>query len=275
MSKKWLKQQNWSSIVALSIAGFGIGSLVGLSASPTVQTVLAVVLGGTATFIAAIGGVESRNVISGIGKVLSGKQDTLNTSNSGEIVGADGLPLSKQVIDPWPLAIFILLLLIGAGVGLKVRTLNWLGTNSILQEQKVWVQLGFDEKEVNNELYAQRFPMSGLTKVHRLETLQEELDLLVNAGITNTVASQALLTHIYGSHTPNPSTTEVPGVLFSEGALLAGSTEACREIRNMLDTIDLQTALSLSLEKRWQVLSVITDTASLNDIFETDLCPKQ
>lgn len=266
-----------SSLVAAGITGLAVGCLVGLSASPTVQAVLSVVMGSVAAIIAAISGIDEGAISKAVDKVLPNDDRLENDDVAKGTSNRADLSSDRRSMNPWPLAIFVLFLLVGSGFGLFARTHNWLGSYAAVQEKAVWTELGFDENEVKDALYSQRFPLSGKAQMLRLNSLEAELGIWESVGVSRTLAGNALLAHIYGPQVVSSPTKE-EAVLgrqathLQSGALVASRTDSCIELRNMIDKYDVQTALSMSLEERWRPLSVISDTQSLELIIEIDLC---
>lgn len=103
MKSKRLSPRLSPTYLAMGITGVGVGILVGLSSSPVLQGVLVGVTGSAVAIIAGLSSVEKLG------------QDPIE------------LALRRYSVNPWPLTILVVGLVIGAVGGTYVRTHNWLG----------------------------------------------------------------------------------------------------------------------------------------------------
>lgn len=109
--------------VALVVAGLGIGWLVGLSVSPVVSIVITSVTASAAAVVAAMSGLDGE-----------ARASALRAS-------------------PLPLALLIVGMVGGSSLGLMARSQSWLSSD-LSGEVRQWTDLGMDQKEVVNKLFA-------------------------------------------------------------------------------------------------------------------------
>jgi hypothetical protein len=133
MPTKDIKQNAWQ-VGALLVTGVGIGGLVGLSASPVVSIVITSVTGSAAAVVAALSGMKS---------------DTADKP-------------SPWNIDPMPLGLLVLGLIVGSLVGLYMRTHNALSPNTLTLTEEItkWTIAGLDKSVVVERLFEQEYPPS-------------------------------------------------------------------------------------------------------------------
>lgn len=115
-----------SMSLAAMLTGFGIGWLIGLSASPVVSIVITSVVGSAAAVVAAMGGLEHRE---------------------------------GQKVSPWPVALLLLGLLLGSATGLRVRNENLLGQN-VKGEIERWHAAGLkmEDTDIAQRLFDISYP---------------------------------------------------------------------------------------------------------------------
>jgi hypothetical protein len=127
-----------SSYGGLIVAGLGLGWLMGLSASPVLNTVVTAVVAGILGVVAALAGIPLKDSLPG------------------------GVPakLDPTRINTWPVAFLMLALTVGSCLGIVARTHDWFspGITSIVQS---WKDAGLDEKAVTARVFENRYPKSG------------------------------------------------------------------------------------------------------------------
>lgn len=118
------------TFISLLITGAGIGWLLGLAVSPVVASVITTVLGSAAAVIAGLSGVESQNRIR---------------------------------VDPWPVAILVIGLLIGSITGIQARNQDWLGRD-ITTDIRRWKAAGLSlsEADIARRLFDNTYPVTGV-----------------------------------------------------------------------------------------------------------------
>jgi len=128
--------KHWISIMVI---GLSTGVLVGLSKSPVIFVVLTSILGLIIPLIATLVGLK---------KHFLNKQDT-DLSKSKDVPNAD------LIINPVPLAILLLCVVIGSMGGIVIRTSGILGKE---QQHFIYIDKNGEKKEVtriiNASLYA-------------------------------------------------------------------------------------------------------------------------
>lgn len=112
--------------IPLLITGFGVGWLVGLSVSPVVSIVITSVVGSVAGIVGGLSGLEEQ---------------------------------PKWKINPWPIALLILGMVLGSVFGIQARTKDWLGTN-ISDEIAMWQTTGLQipPEEIAARLFERAYP---------------------------------------------------------------------------------------------------------------------
>ncbi|HRW10344.1 MAG TPA: hypothetical protein P5121_34810 [Caldilineaceae bacterium] len=131
------KQSQWRHIFALVLTGISIGWLSGLSMSPVISVVIGSVTTLVATIIAALSGVKEE---------FWDKDTSPNTVKRW-----------LRAVTPVPLAWLVGGLLIGAHVGLFIRTHDLLSPSPadlLTQEVTKWETFGIPRDEVVAQLFA-------------------------------------------------------------------------------------------------------------------------
>lgn len=132
--------------LSLSIIGFGIGWLMGLSVTPVVSNILTALV---ATVMAMMG-------------ILSGLEG--QRGEPGETGQVPNLS-SRWAVNPVPVAILILGILAGSSVGILARTHNWLGwSEDISKEVKIWTDQGLEQSDVAKWLFDAKYKDGSTTK---------------------------------------------------------------------------------------------------------------
>lgn len=129
---------------SLVIIGFGIGWLAGLSVSPVVSTIITSIVGVTVTLISVLSGIKNRPAQS--------DEDTENHANP------------RWSVNPVPIALLIVGILIGSTLGIMVRTRNSLGATEprrdVRAEIQRWTDVGLDPQEVARRLFDLEYPVN-------------------------------------------------------------------------------------------------------------------
>jgi hypothetical protein len=107
-------------------AGIGLGILMGLSASPVAGTVLTAVVGVTVVLVSALAGVNE------------------NTSAAA----------ARLKVDPVPIALVVVGLVLGGPTGIYMRTNFWFGPNSA----EIARRFGVPESKVKERLFENLLP---------------------------------------------------------------------------------------------------------------------
>lgn len=126
----------------LLITGVGIGWLIGLSVSPVVSIVITAVTGSAAAIIAALSGLEDK-------------------PDEGKEASRPKPPLLRWNIDPLPLMLLVVGILLGSLLGIKARNDGWLGTDLSIEVKK-WtdvglVDAGFTQEEIVRRLFESQY----------------------------------------------------------------------------------------------------------------------
>jgi hypothetical protein len=204
------RKHNALQVGALIVTGLGIGWLAGLSASPVVSIVITSVTGSAAAVVAALSGLKS---------------DTTDKPQPWKI-------------DPMPLGLLILGLIIGSLMGLYLRTHNALSPSALTLSEEItqWTNAGLDKDKVVTRLFDRQYPLSAT-----------------------------------GESTATTGQNSAMTLLFTEEA-----PKTCKTLMDLVakkDYNDLRTELlSSSVPPLRELPSIITDTMMLVQIVEKVLC---
>lgn len=227
MLKRILNSTQSMMVTCLLITGLGIGWLVGLSVSPVVSIVITSVTGSAAAIVAALSGLEE-------------KPEALEATNRGQPIR------TRWSVNPLPLTILVIGILVGSAFGVRARNQSWLGS-AVAGEITQWTRAGltgpgWSPEEIARKLFESRYLASGV--------------------LTNTVTTSA------------PSISPVGGYLFAVDATeckrLLGAVDVARQ---GADDSVLRAELSSSTNQQlWQLPVIITDTTVLQNVVEQVLC---
>ena len=156
------------NLLSVVIIGAGIGWLLGLSVSPVVASIVAVVIAAAATLVAVMGGWEKD-------EDKANKSESSGSENGGEDAAAPIHDASTQnvngqraqqqtiltrftrVITPIPFALLMVGIVAGSIVGLYARNHSWFGSNFSSEVEK-WTAQGLSKDEVVRRLFEREYP---------------------------------------------------------------------------------------------------------------------
>jgi len=247
-------------ILSLLATGLGIGWLVGLSTSPVVLIVITSLTGSAAAIVAAMSGLEKNPETAG------------NTSQNHNY---------QWKVNPIPIAMLVIGIVIGSAGGIYVRNQNLLGNSNsqLADEIKQWSDAGLDKTEVARRLFENRYSYRGWLGTD----LSNEVDKWTKAGITDTAQ---VANRLFESTYPlNYELSTTPANLLSNSksdsnSILYGSTQdACITLvghaKTEQDDAKFRDIVAHSQVKQIKTLSgVITDTQTLREVVIT-LCEAQ
>ena len=147
-----MKQNEFLKNSYLWITGLGIGGLLGLSVSPVVSIVITSVAGSASAIIAALSGLEEVRL------------DKVAPENKPQT----SFPPRK--INPLPLALLVVGILMGALAGIKARNQSLLGSD-VSTEVTKWTQVGLKQEDVVRQLFANQYITSTLATKAEPKTL--------------------------------------------------------------------------------------------------------
>jgi len=236
--------------------GVCIGWLMGLSITPVIPIVVTSIVGSVAAIVAA----------------LSGQQDDNQDSST-----ANNIPLLKRRINPTPLGLLLVGMILGSAVGVLARNQHWLGSD-VSGEIKKWTDQGLDREVVLGTIFASQYPGVSSTAIPT-ETLATEINWWIGLGVPRDEATRRLFESRYptvvesANMTPSGSPT-VGTFLFSVDAntcesLLASVAMSKATSNNTL----LRGAMASSPNEQVQQLAgLVPDSQLLLDIVEQVLC---
>lgn len=126
-----MRNVQYGAIVA---SGLGVGLMVGLSASPVMEVVIAAILAAVCGVTAAAAGISKTD-------------------------GTEPAVLKTRSVNALPVSVLILGLAAGACLGVFARTRNWLG-NSLDSDVKRWAKTGLPERDLYRRLFDHEYPAS-------------------------------------------------------------------------------------------------------------------
>jgi len=124
------QKRRWQTYAGLAIplliTGFGVGWMVGLSVSPVVSIVITSVVGSAAGIVGGLSGLEEQ---------------------------------PKWKINPWPIALLILGMVLGSIFGIQARTKDWFGTD-VSDEIATWQATGLQmsPEKIAERLFERTYP---------------------------------------------------------------------------------------------------------------------
>ncbi len=139
-----------SNVFAVLVIGLTFGWLIGMAVSPVINTVITSLVALLVTLATVLAGIKMD------------KTDTTETKPSRVAVIAE---LMRNRVSPWPIAFLLVGIVLGAGIGLHVRTNGYLispnktESQIINDEINMWVALGRDRNEVINTVYCSYYQL--------------------------------------------------------------------------------------------------------------------
>jgi hypothetical protein len=228
MQQPHIRPNKLMIVLYLAAIGVGIGWLIGLSVSPVVSIVITSITGSAAAIIAILSGVEDKD------------------DKSQETAKEHPVRL-RWAIDPLPLAVLVVGILVGSAIGVWARNHSWLGSpveSEIAQWRRAGLtDAGWTQQDIVSKLFESRYVTTG--------------------AITNAVAASA-------PNTNSPFGTMLFAIDRAECQRLVGASQMANQ---MADEAILKDALASStISQLWQLPVVITETATLQFIVEQVLC---
>lgn len=263
MLKQLFRSNLFMIVTSLFFTGCGIGWLTGLSVSPVVSIVITSVTGSAAAIIAALSGLEE-------------KPDEANHTNKRQ-------PFGWQV-NPLPLMMVVIGIVLGAIVGISARNQHWFGS-SVSAEIAQWTSNGLAKSQVADRLFAQRYPAPLYTRPYTQTLswiggdLNAEVKRWTDAGLSKEEAARLLFAIEYPAISSSSTTATTPPTMTGQFGSLLFSAAVRSECESLLplvvkgDYANLQTELRSSSISAWRALPIIvTDTQQLAQIVEQVLC---
>jgi hypothetical protein len=114
---------------SLTVIGFGIGWLVGLSVSPVVSIVITSLTGSVAAIVAVLTGLENE---------------------------------PRWSVNPLPTAVLVAAILVGSLLGLRARNDNWFGQDMAVMARR-WQAAGLEmsQADIVGRLFESQYPANG------------------------------------------------------------------------------------------------------------------
>lgn len=253
---------NWSNIIKyifILVTGLGIGWLVGLSISPVISIVITSVTGAAAAVIAAMSGLENKNEVD--------KDDTTESNQN-----------FQWKVNPIPIAMLVIGVVVGSGIGIYVRNQDLLGRSDLSFEIKQWTDAGLDQEEVARRVFENHYSYRGWLG----NDLAAEVEKWKNIGLTD---QEEIARRIFESTYPldyePPTGATMPklgefGVDSNSVLFETTIQDECLKIESYVileqDDAKFRDIIAHSTIPRIQDLpNVITDTNTLREVLKT-LC---
>lgn len=140
---------NIGRLSCLFLSGLGLGWLVGLSASPVIQTILTSLVAVVVSILSALAGLYPSG--------SSGEQGEPREAEAGTPRAQRGWKSLPTILDPVPVTSMVLGLALGASVGVYARANDWLAarTNYYVAE---WKDTGLSPKEITTRVFDSLYP---------------------------------------------------------------------------------------------------------------------
>ena len=132
----------FSMLISMLIIGTGIGWLTGLSVSPVISAVITGIIGLSLTLV---------SVLSGLKQAAPSAEPQLPPQLK-----------SNWNLNPVPIALLIIGIVIGTSLGITARTHNLLGNQAaelnVSAEIQKWQELGLEPKELAQRFFDLKYP---------------------------------------------------------------------------------------------------------------------
>jgi len=133
--------------------GFGVGWLLGMSASPVLHLVVSSIIALVGAVVGALAGIHAESAV-------SNQKDTPEPPITGNGSHAPDSPKSRLRplnVNPMPLGVLVVGILVGSCVGVYVRTNDWLGPDPQRLALR-WSGGGLTEAQIRMRLFDQLYP---------------------------------------------------------------------------------------------------------------------
>jgi multisubunit Na+/H+ antiporter MnhC subunit len=202
----------------LIVTGLGIGWLMGLSVSPVVSIVITSLTGSAAAIIATMSGVERKIT------------DTDQSEKNEKIQ-------TRRDVNPLPLALLIVGIIVGSGLGIFARSNDLLGSDISAEMQK-WSEIGIPEQEIARRLFEIHVPLTsqlaftpGQGAALKESDISAEIQKWSKFGILEEEIAHRLFEIHFPLNSQLASTPEQRGASTPEGVLFSISVEQCDTLR--------------------------------------------
>lgn len=244
-------QKQFSTILALVVTGVGIGWLAGLSVSPVISVVITSVIGVAAAVVTALSGL---------------KQESSKTE-----------PLKALTfrVEVWPLAILVIALVVGSGLGIVARNHHLFGSD-IDSEIAKWQRVDVPKEAVMERLFGSTATYSPYTEPVT-DTLQLEVDRWVSLGIDKVQVVNKLFEQQFFRSAAQTATSPLAADNRNGTHLYAAASQAeCDAWQKLVDKenyeeLARQVSTSEVIPFR-QLPVIVTDPVKLATIVEEVLC---
>jgi hypothetical protein len=217
----------------LLASGLGLGWLVGLSASPVIQTILASLVAIVVSVTSALAGLHPSDA----------ETDAEHEDPPKEGEDARRKKVKKKLpamLNPLPVMFMVIGLAGGASVGVYARANDWLGarTNSLVEE---WKDTGLSAKEITTRVFDSLYPPPMPTGVETQEPAVAAPSPSPNANANQTTSTagapkQAQEREKTAAAVSKPAVRSAPPVRersnIERGILFTASLDECQRLRN-------------------------------------------
>lgn len=269
-----------SELAGLVVVGLGVGWLVGLSVSPVVSIVVSSVTGIAAAIVATMIGLEDERT-----RARNGSEDCET-------------PNCRWRVNPWPLSILIIGLVLGSIGGVWARTHNWLGESpydAVQDAVNVWSNMdtGLSDDQIERRLFELEYPYTPYadslkwlkpdSSASMTSTLTLETQLWAELGLPQEEVARRFFELTYPPRhavstadfeAVSSQTSYRNGVLFALTNLEQGFFGECRRLVT-LDALDLaKYAKGTTNDGIRQLAISIEDSDSLKGVLEAICGPE-
>jgi len=137
-----------ANLVGVGVIGFCIGWLLGMAVSPVIANVITTILGAAATLVAIMGGWQEKDAAA---TPLTNQPDGTPRRLIQQVANR------VQLLNPWPFAMLLTLIILGSMFGLQMRSEARFGS-SLSYEVKTWTDQGIPKEDVVRRLFEREHP---------------------------------------------------------------------------------------------------------------------
>ena len=222
----------------LLVSGLALGWLVGLSASPVIQTILASLIAVVVSITGALAGLSSSDADKESGSSSEATENAPKPSNVQKRLPA--------LLDPMPVMLMVVGLACGASIGIYARTNDWLGarTNSLVEE---WKDTGLSSKEITTRVFDSLYPPPTPVKSETQDTANPTPASNPNTNTNQSISpvnTTSPTRERDRSEATSKSTRPIPQPPVKNevrrGILFTASLEECQRLRNAEDYEELR-----------------------------------
>jgi hypothetical protein len=156
-----MQKSEYQSGVLLVVIGVSVGWFMGLSVSPVVETVIGVVIASAATLVGTLAGISGKTIAQ-VPPAYTRTRPDRSPDDRNEVIPEHNGSIERTnrvALNPAPLALLLIGMIVGSWIGVCARTNQWLGP----RPQRIasrWSGTGLNEQQIQKRLFDQLYPPS-------------------------------------------------------------------------------------------------------------------